>query len=448
MENAIAKKCANCGGELTFNPNIAAQKCAYCGSEFKPVDKEGNVVEGLSMVPFKIDRARFKKDMLQWIASGDFAPANILSFSAFGNMQQCYVPVYYVKGAVSGQWTSYLKPGTGVKKYLPKALKGQRSKLGDGTINESFTAVVPASDSYKSAFLLPEKFYKQYYEETGKIYSPSEDNHPLFGLLESYNINEKDVIAADQKRLDDVSSQKFDLNKDEAWDRFGEKQVSKNLCKKIAAQQQNAQDIEVTINADYQIASAGKLYLPIWMIKNLYNNNEYNICMDGVTGTISGERIEDTVSRPSKKKTLRFCVLIGLGLSLAWYIRLFSIPNAFQYVSQRNNFLYSPMGSFWWFVRVLLLWVAVPALLFRFFYAKALERLKMRLQTERQNELEAINSGSLELKHWDGKKGSRSVTDVDEENDDDSIGNEPWTEKDEDDFQESMKRAKKWGLTN
>ncbi|WDF55451.1 hypothetical protein [Mucilaginibacter sp. KACC 22063] len=417
MGERSISKCTNCGGELTFNPDTNVKKCDYCGSEFKVAPNADGTESDSAMISFKIQRADFKAAMLKWLAAGKDVPANIISGSLYGPVVQAYIPVYYIKGKCTGEWTSYLKPNAGFKKYLPSFLKGEREKVSGGQISEDFTIVSLACDNYKSTYVMPPSFYVEYFKTNGVPYQPSEDNHPLFDLLTGYQVNENNVIPSDERVSKSTDAPKFELSKDESWDRFGQKQVSRKLSQKIISQQQEPQAIDVAVNAKYDITSTGKVYLPFWMTKNVYGSEEYNICMDGVSGNISGEKIFTDAAVVSKNKIYNKALLAGLGISLALYLYRFNLPDGKMNLNQHNNPLFSPMGGFWWFVRVILLWGVLPKFVSDTIYKKKVNSAQDKLTKAREIELERVNTGQLELKHWNGIK-AKSQDDVNNDEED------------------------------
>ncbi|MCJ8210604.1 hypothetical protein MUY27_12875 [Mucilaginibacter sp. RS28] len=456
MAKATANRCTNCGGELAFNPNTNNQKCEYCGSEYKPLNKKGEIEQETGLIPFKIDRYKARKEILKWIVSGDYVPGNILSGTEFGNFEQCYVPVYYFKGTCTGKYTAYQKSKV-ADSIVGKILPADRKKIAEGTINEPFTTVGLANNSYVSQYLPPQGFYNEYYERFGEVYNASGDiDHPVVDMLEGHVVNETEVVAADKSVLKQASAKEFLMTSDQSWETFGERNVIRRIRAKLLGGLEKPDEKEIAIDADYKITSAGKIYLPFWMINNHYAEDyEYNVCMDGASGNVIGEKIIDSSAKPSKKKIYKWSVAIGGLLSIAWYFHYFLYPNPPQYVLQHNNIFTSRIGGFWWFIRVILLWGVLPKILSHFIYDKASELKINKLKVQRERELEAVNSGELELALPGGsrktvvKRAPTVATEDDLDEEDIDMGDydrddEYWDEEKEKQFQKALKMAEKW----
>ena len=385
MENI---NCPNCGGSLKFKANSYSQLCDYCGSKFKLEDKSDKLIAQTTLLPFKIEKKQFKKEAINWLITGNYIHADILSRSKFSSIKKCYVPIYLFKGTCTGSWTGFLKPDiAGINKFIPAIFKGPNKMFGKGSVDEKVNTICQAND-YSTANQI---FYNGIARITGNSEGP-----PILSLINRATINEEDLIPADKQEVETNLLCDFDLTEDQAWDVYGGPKTSRDIRHKLA---ENPDEKEIILEVEYVNDSVSKIYIPFWAQTVYVNNLRYDIYMDGITGTIAGDNVEDLLLKPHKKAISPLAIFIGLLISFMLYLLRFFLPDGKTNLSQHNNILLSPILGFWWYIRIILLWVVLPIYLTKIFYKKKQEAVINKLRNKRQNELNEFNSGKLELNY-------------------------------------------------
>jgi len=397
METTTAKssvnKCPNCGGELTYSAATYSNKCEYCGSEFKvqaATDQgDESLIKDVSIIPFKINRDQFKKEMLRWIITGDFIPGNILSASRFSAIKQCYIPVYSFKGTCTGQWT-------GAKRQLGKPSPFQKKATETGSVNEPFSLLTLATDNLNGD--VSSQFFQinivNILNQFGNQGNNNDENGPLQLLVRTFEIKDQEVEPADARIFNDYNTLNFDLSTDEAWEKHGQTLIARRISNKLAEQSKKSMDWEVNLNVDYKMETVTKFYLPVWMTSYSYGTQEYKICTNGFNGKIYGQKVVDfKLQAPNKTKIYIASLLACFAISFC----LFIASNATDITAHHNNLLFSPMWQGWWACRFLLLWIVIPIVASKLIHKKWDDMVRQSLIARREGELAAINSGHLKL---------------------------------------------------
>jgi len=99
-------KCANCGARVTFDAASTAESCVYCGSpNVLAQEANRNVIRPESLVPLDVGRAQVETSFHEWIRSLWFRPndlARTKEFRAVG----IYVPFWTFDCNVHSSWSA------------------------------------------------------------------------------------------------------------------------------------------------------------------------------------------------------------------------------------------------------------------------------------------------------------------------------------------------------
>lgn len=390
--------CPNCGGALTYNANLLANECAYCGSSFKTKasdDKgEVSILDDAAFTPFTISKDQFKKNVLKWIVDQQDNPGDILSRSEFYGIEDTFVPVYLFKGKYTCQWTAFEENDNALRKLLKLAPK--REAVKNGTLQNTFDVVALGNERYSTYNNKLWAIIQNSIDEADEI-----PRHPIWKALANLDIRARKMQPAIKEIVEEGIRTDMGLSVGKAWEKHGQQMVKAAIHKSLTDQHPG---LLYTMDITYDLDPVSKAYLPFYTTKAVYHyedgvgSTEYNICMDGATGDIFGETVQDAQVFSIKQMNL-FPKFVGVGflISVALYFYRFFLPDGHTNLSEHNNPILSPIGGAWWWLRVIVLWVVLPLIATLQVPKLLLKNRSRRQRAKREREFQDHQLGILKL---------------------------------------------------
>ena len=230
-------RCSNCGGPLSFNPGEIIATCRYCGFTQVIDTGEAFTLEH-SMILNKFSPDQVESQLHVWMRSGFLKPGDLARSSKFLEKNLTYLPFWMISVAAT---TSY----KGVfERLTPPVVK-------EGKIERKYNWLVLA----RKATEFPTREYEV----------------PLEGKVA------------------------YDFRKVEGFARVLNSEMEKGEAQDISRQQIESlheflakQDVDKIIETktSFEMEEAVYLHAPVWFIVYEYNGKQYNIFLDGATGTV------------------------------------------------------------------------------------------------------------------------------------------------------------------
>jgi hypothetical protein len=230
-------KCKSCGASLPIKAGEVVITCEYCGSAV-------NVASGKdfflahSIIPNKYDENSMRGIIKRWMGDGALKPANMASDSKITDMACVFLPFYIVHTNVTTKYKGYYTRG------------GSRDERKGDLNREYFWKILGRRGS---------KFPTKEYEIPlkGKT-NFNLSQIPAFAKYLNAELDERD--ARDLAKVELQDHQKFLLS--EQIDEFA------------------------LLNHDFKIEDIEFVHAPVWRADFIYNNKDYQILLDGATGTV------------------------------------------------------------------------------------------------------------------------------------------------------------------
>lgn len=263
--------CANCGGDIRFDPATQVSICNFCGSKFQISQAKDVQAENTDYIfPFKVTKEQFEDAAHAWLSQGKYTPDDVLAEVLFDKISGIYVPVFVYSGAYIANWS------------------------GLGIISGTFELAGVAH----SAELKDPKF-ADFLE--GKM-----------GVMEKY---------------DDRYTQGFGLI---PFDKTVEETYHDRVLPKVSARIQNQVDSyaasEQLTNREWNCTPEYKSYTcykPFWWITYQYKGQNFSLYVDGLSAeNIYGERPVDE----NRKKKLSRAYLPAIISTILFFVCLFLVP--------------------------------------------------------------------------------------------------------------------------
>ncbi|MGH1505451.1 MAG: hypothetical protein ACRBI6_18005 [Acidimicrobiales bacterium] len=282
--------CQNCGGHTTFTGTFTSTRCPYCATPLQRTDvheaPDRLAVDGV--LPFQVSDDQAKEILEKWINGRWFAPNEFKKYSSHGSFSSVYAAYFTFDAEAT---TDY---------------KGQRGTnhtrtVGHGDNKRTVTEIRwrPASGRVFNAF---DDITVQGNTGLEKRFIEKLEPWPTTNALQPFSL---DYLAGHVSRT-------YDRNIEECFVEAQDKM-----------QPQIDSSIRRDIGGDHQRINSKKTYLasvtykhvllPVWLLTVIYDNQPWQVFINGATGEIHGERPWSKV----KIIATVIAVLIVIGIILA-----------------------------------------------------------------------------------------------------------------------------------
>jgi len=291
MEETLQLKkisCSNCGAELIFDPSTQMTNCNFCGSKFE-IEQATNeeVLSPDCIVPFKTTKEEYHQAVLRWLSEGDYTPDDILTSSAFEEINGIFLPMYFFKGNYHGHWNAssgYTKTET-VWRYSSSEKKN---------VQESKTV----TDWRPSNGQVVGKFAILGFAGVGESIKPE-----IIAFVHETHFEKESLKSYDSKYTLGFNLLKFNLDEENVWGSVGVAQADSLSTSEIQKRIPGDKFKDLSSDVSYDREETIKAYIPCWIVNYKYADKEFYVCMDGIKSSrICGERPIDKGRKSRVKK--------------------------------------------------------------------------------------------------------------------------------------------------
>jgi len=230
-------KCSHCGAPISFQPGELLATCKYCG--FTVVIQTGQAFTfEHSMLLNKFDPATVEEPIREWMRGGFLKPADLARKSKIFEKALVYLPFWIVSSETRSSYKGIFE------RITPAVVK-------EGKIEKEYNWLVLA----RKASEFPTREY----------------DVPLEGKIP------------------------FDFRKVESFAKVLNSEIDKDGAVEIAEQQieenhrfliQEDVDKIVEMKTEMDVNQVVYLHAPVWFVKYEYKSKDYQLFVDGTTGTV------------------------------------------------------------------------------------------------------------------------------------------------------------------
>ena len=230
-------RCSKCGAPIAFNPGEIIATCPYCG--YTRVIETGKAFTlEHSMILNEYDSAQAEELVRNWMRSGFMKPGDLAKSSKILEKSLVYLPFWIVPVTATSEYKGVFE------RLVPPVTK-------EGKIEKKYDWLVLARKATK----FPTREYDVPLE--GKI---SYDFRKIEKFAKVLNSEIEKTEAVESARQQIESHHQFLVKQDV--------------------------DKIVEMKTDFSIGDSLYLHAPIWFIAYEYKGEQYNIILDGATGTV------------------------------------------------------------------------------------------------------------------------------------------------------------------
>jgi hypothetical protein len=284
----ISVKCQSCQAISVFDPERVGQRCDFCGSTaLVPYTEIKEAFSPESLLPMKLSENQVRDTIRQWYGSRWFAPNKLKGAALTDIVKGLYIPYWTFDAQVHANWTAE----SGYYYYVTESYTDANGRTqtrqvqkirwepSAGVLDHLFgDELVPASRGVHE-----ERLRKIEPFPTKELVAYNAGF--LAGwVVERYQI---DLIAAAKEARDEMDAE------------------MRRLCStEVPGDTQR----NLEVDADYSGQTFKHILVPIWLLTYNYGARNFQVVINGYTGTISG-------AYPKSWVKITLAVLAGLAIA-------------------------------------------------------------------------------------------------------------------------------------
>lgn len=260
-------RCESCGGNVEFIGTLTSTHCPYCNSPIQLEDAHKSADQRIpvdGVLPFRIDHARAKSNLNDWVRSRWFAPNSFQKQGAEGKFNGVYLSYHTFDSMTFSRYSGmrgeyyYVTVGTG---------KNQRT--------ERRTRWYPSSGSFQRFF------------DDVLVLANTGFRRDFMLALEPWPL--QDVVPFNQQMLAGFLARTYDIELDQCF--IDAKQridaaIHTEVCQRIGGDTQQVSSVD----SRYDAITFKHLLLPVWLMAYNYHDKTYQVFINAATGEVQGER--------------------------------------------------------------------------------------------------------------------------------------------------------------
>lgn len=257
----VSVQCQSCRAISVFDPAKISKSCEFCGSTaLVPYDQVKDAFRPESLLPLKISEVRARELIRSWYGRQWLAPNGFAGRALTDTVKGLYVPYWTFDAKVHARWTA--ESGTYYQVRVNNRTERRvRWSPAAGQLSHVFDDdLVGASLGVHGALLRAVEPFP-----TGELV-PYDAGYLSGWMVERYQI---DLVAAASR-----SRQQMDAALREMCARQIPGDTYRNLV----------------VSPEYSAQTFKHILAPIWMLSYVYRSRSFQVVVNGVTGTIAGER--------------------------------------------------------------------------------------------------------------------------------------------------------------
>jgi hypothetical protein len=286
--NKTSVKCQSCQAISVFDATRVGQRCDFCGSSaLVPYEEIKEAFRPESLLPMKVSETQVRDSIRQWYGSRWFAPNRLKHAALTDTVKGLYIPYWTFDAQVHAEWTAesgYYYYET--ESYTDNEGRTQTRQVQKirwepswGQLDHFFDdELVPASRGVQ-----PEMLRKIEPFPSTKELVPYNAGYLSGWVVERYQI---DLVTAAKTSRDRMEKQMYAL-----------------CSARVPGDTHRCLNVE----DDYSGQTFKHILVPIWLLTYNYGSQNYQVVINGYTGSIAGRY-------PKSWVKIFFAVLAGLGL--------------------------------------------------------------------------------------------------------------------------------------
>ena len=262
--------CQNCGGTTEFAGTLTATKCPYCATPIQRDDVHNAPtrlpVDGV--VPFRVDGKQAREIIEKWVTKRWFAPTNFKKYREIGAFSSLYTAYFTYDADTDTQY---------------EGERGEDHQVRVGTDDDGDAIYETQTFWYRVSGQVSNNF-----ADLPVLANDSETlNRKRIKSLEPWPVHEARAYSGEFvaghlcRTYDKDAEQALPEAKQEM-----EQAVERTVRSDIGGDRQRIHQLRTTWN----YLGFKHILLPIWLLTVMYSNRPFQVCINGLTGEVAGDR--------------------------------------------------------------------------------------------------------------------------------------------------------------
>jgi DNA-directed RNA polymerase subunit RPC12/RpoP len=262
-------QCQNCNARATLPPGRLTHTCPFCGSNrVVQQDAPQDVLRPRFLIPFKVEADACRPIAEKWLGSSWMTPKSLKQSTVAGFIG-IYMPYWTFDTVTEADW---------------------KAEVGHQETRRHYDA---ASKSWKSHTVTVwrwESGHAREFFDDLLVPGTARLSRVLLSNLQNYDTHE--LVAYEPQYLAGFLAQAYDVPLEKAWEEGREtmRAATRDACHRQAS---TSQIRNFSMALDFSEESWRYVLAPVYMAVYQYDNQPYQVMINGQTGAIAGQRPVD-----------------------------------------------------------------------------------------------------------------------------------------------------------
>jgi transcription elongation factor Elf1 len=261
-------ECQSCSVHTTLSAEMLTHTCPFCGSN-KVVQLKApqDVLRPRFLIPFDVTTDQCRRQVSDWLGSSWMVPHGLQRLGRSAEFVPIYIPFWTFDARTRADWRAEVAH---TQRYTVRVNGRTETRTRtvwrweSGNVSHFFDDLLLPGSSKLSAVLL--------------------------GQIDRYDLNK--LVSYDPSFLAGLQAQAYDLPLDATWER-ARQQMRANTKQSCKRQASSSRMRNFSMNLDFSEESWRYILLPLYLAVYHYNQEPYQIMVNGQTGQIAGQRPVD-----------------------------------------------------------------------------------------------------------------------------------------------------------
>jgi predicted RNA-binding Zn-ribbon protein involved in translation (DUF1610 family) len=261
-------QCQGCGAYTSVPTDALTHTCPFCGSN-KVIQREApqDILRPRFLIPFKIEADKCQNLSREWLGSSWMTPGALKRLARVADFTGIYLPFWTFDSITDADWKAEVGH-TKTERYFSNGEWKTRTKTvwkwENGHVHLFHDDLLVEGTTRVSAVLLDR--------------------------IKGYNLNQ--LAPYEPKYLAGLQAQSYDIPLESAWEtvRHEMRERTRRACR---AQASTSKIRNFSMNLDFSEESWRYILLPVYLAIYHYQDQSYQVMVNGQTGKVSGQRPVD-----------------------------------------------------------------------------------------------------------------------------------------------------------
>jgi ribosomal protein S27E len=265
-------KCQSCHAITVFEASRTAQRCEFCGSPaIVPVETTRDAIKPSAVLPARLSEPQVRDRLRQWYASRMFAPDRFKKAALTDTLHGLYLPYWTFDAHVHAAWTAMagyvyfenVQRRGADGRLVNVAEQRVRWEPAAGEVEHFFDDdPVPGTMGVELALLRK----VEPFPTRGDELKPYEPTYLRGWTVERYQVDLRKAANLNLAQMD---------------------AAMREICaKQVPGDTQR----DLQVQTEYQGRTFKHVLVPVWLVTYTYGPKNFQIVVNGYTGTVAGDR--------------------------------------------------------------------------------------------------------------------------------------------------------------